>query len=66
MRRIMNECCGCAVPAYPCRGDACELRHVEHLYCDNCEHEEEILFVYEGEELCADCVLQRLPKIVFM
>ena len=26
-----NECCGCAVPAYPCMGDACPNRHVHDV-----------------------------------
>lgn len=56
MKRILNECCGCAVPAYPCLGDSCPNRRVPHYYCDRCEAEE-TLYKFEDEELCADCLL---------
>ena len=43
-----NECCGCAVPAYPCMGDACPNRNVPHLYCDRCKEEADTLYEYEN------------------
>ena len=53
MIRIENHCCDCAVPAYPCRGSLCNLRHVEVMYCDNCGTE--IEDTIDGEELCEEC-----------
>ena len=58
-----NECCGCAVPAYPCMGDACPNRHVPHLYCDRCKEEVDDLYEYEGEQVCVDCILKSLDKV---
>lgn len=55
-----NRCCDCAVPAYPCLGDSCELRHCRVLYCDKCKDEVDRLYKYGGEELCESCVLDRL------
>lgn len=59
MKKIINECCDCAVPAYPCIGESCFRRHVPHWYCDICEAEEEPehLFVYDGYELCLECLI---------
>ena len=58
MRRVENDCCGCAVPAYPCMGDSCPNRHVIHLYCDKCENETSNLYSYNGQELCESCLLE--------
>ena len=66
MKKIENDCCGCAVPLYPCRGDSCSLRHVPHYYCDKCrnEFEPEALYVNENdEELCAECLLEEFPTV---
>lgn len=62
MVRYENDCCGCASPAYPCLGSACTLRNVPHYYCDKCG-EEETLFQTDEGELCADCILENLPKV---
>lgn len=60
MTRIENHCCGCAVPAYPCRGAGCPERHVKVLYCDFCGNEADRLYrVDDGldtEEICLDCL----------
>ena len=62
MKRITNECCHCATPAYPCLGSSCPNRNVVHFYCDKCGEETD-LYHYEGEELCADCILNSLEKV---
>ena len=54
MVKYEDECCGCAVPAYPCRGESCGNRHVKHLYCDDCGADVERL--YDG--LCDECFLK--------
>lgn len=63
-RREENECCGCAAPLYPCRGDACPLRHVVHWECDECGSENETLYYFNGEEVCADCIEKMLTPSV--
>lgn len=63
MVRIENHCCNCAVPGYPCLGNACERRHVEVHYCDNCEFEiDGDIYEVDGEELCEDCLKEKFRK----
>ena len=50
--RYENQCCSCAVPAYPCLGDSCPNRRVKILECDKCHDEVDSLYKYGGEELC--------------
>lgn len=61
--RYEDECCGCAVPAYPCMGDACPNRNVPHLYCDKCKEDVEELYSTEDGDLCAECVLGMFEKV---
>lgn len=66
MMRIENHCCSCAAPGYPCRGSACELRHVKVFYCDECapkyrEPLEEV-FEVDGKDLCEDCLKKKFIK----
>ncbi|MBQ2395637.1 MAG: hypothetical protein II304_01175 [Bacteroidales bacterium] len=58
-----DECCGCAVPAYPCLGSACPRRNIPHFYCDECEKEVEELYKTEDGDLCEKCVLMRYEKV---
>lgn len=62
MKRVENDCCGCAVPAYPCMGDACPLRRVTHYYCDKCK-EETTLYHFDDKELCIDCIAEKLEVV---
>ena len=57
MREIVNECCHCATPGYPCRGSLCPLRSVEHFLCDKCGAETK-LYEFDGKELCGECLLE--------
>ena len=61
--RYENECCGCAVPAYPCMGDACPNRNVRHLICDKCHEDVDDLYNTENGQLCAECVLGMFEKV---
>ena len=69
MVRYENECCDCAVPGYPCRGSSCPLRHVKVYSCDCCgadiNTDYDSLYILDGEELCKDCVLEKLEKVEF-
>lgn len=58
-----NECCGCAVPGYPCVGSSCPNRHVKHYYCDECKNDVEKLYRFDGNELCIDCIEKRLEVV---
>ena len=59
MKRIENECADCGLP---CLGDSCPNRNVVRLYCDKC-NEEKVLYHYDSEELCGDCILKRLDEV---
>lgn len=61
MIKYENDCVGCP-DGVPCMGSTCPNRNVPHYYCDNCGSEED-LYEFDGEELCADCVLDRLKKV---
>ena len=61
MREYSNECVGCP-PERGCLGDSCPNRHVLRFYCDGCDEETQ-LYEYEGEELCIDCIEERLEKV---
>lgn len=63
MIKYENECCGCAVPAYPCMGSACPYRNVPHFYCDECKEDVEALYYYDGKELCLECIEKILEKV---
>lgn len=66
MKKIENECCDCAVPAYPCLGSDCPNRNVPHYFCDDCkdEFEPEALYVDEDDnELCTTCILKRFKTV---
>lgn len=59
MRKTENECVQCGLP---CWGISCPNREVVHYYCDECGSEE-TLYDYEGEELCIECIRNRLWRI---
>lgn len=60
---ISNDCCDCAVPAYPCLGDSCPLRHQKHFYCDKCADEVDKLYIVNGMKLCGSCALEELETV---
>ena len=62
MVEFENECVGCP-PEIGCLGSACPKRNVPHLFCDDCEEEVEELYEVDGEQLCADCILERYEKV---
>ncbi len=61
MKKILNDCCGCAVPPYPCN-PSCPLKAVTHFYCDKCK-EETKLYEYNGGEYCIDCIEKMLDVV---
>lgn len=62
MIKYENECAGCT-PERGCLGSTCPNLNVPHLYCDDCGEEESELYEYDGEKLCADCLLNRFEKV---
>lgn len=60
MVRIENDCVGCDLP---CLGNSCPYKNVPHVYCDECEAEEDKFYKYEGQYLCQDCLLQQFEEL---
>lgn len=65
MIRYENQCCDCNAALYPCIGEMCSRRHVKIYECDNCseEVEAEELYNFDGEQLCIDCIRERLEVV---
>lgn len=61
MKRYESECVGCTSIGLHCMGRSCPYRNVPHWYCDRCKFEEK-LFHYEGEEVCADCIIKAIKE----
>lgn len=60
MRRYENDCCDCAVPAYPCLGSLCPLRSVLHIYCDVCGDQADKMYAVDDDDVCEDCLCEYL------
>lgn len=61
MKVYKNECVRCP-REMGCLGDSCSNRNVPHLVCDKCEEETQ-LYHYDGQELCIDCIEEKLEKV---
>ena len=62
MVKYENECVGCP-KEMSCLGNICPYKNVKHLYCDKCGEDCEELYVFDGEELCEECLLDSFKKI---
>lgn len=54
MIKYENQCCDCAVPSYPCMGDACKYRNVPVYYCDSCSDYVEAEYEIDGHHYCKE------------
>lgn len=52
-----NDCVGCET----CIGCSRKYDYFYHV-CDKCERDEQ-LYCYDGEELCASCLLDNFDKV---
>ena len=59
MIKYENECVGCPQGCIHCGRDK-----TQHLYCDRCGEDSEELFIFDGEELCEECLLDNFDKII--
>ena len=57
MIKYENECVGCPQGCVHCGRDK-----TQHLYCDRCGEDSEELYVFDGEELCEECLLDMFDK----
>lgn len=57
---IENECVDCDLP---CIYEACPYYRVVRYYCDRCGSEEDVLYWWNGEQLCLDCIANDLEEV---
>lgn len=62
MIRIENFCVDCTSIGLHCLGESCPNMHVEVHYCDKCGIQLDEIYECDGEELCADCLLDKFRK----
>lgn len=63
MIRYENHCCDCAVPGYPCEGDACPNINVLVYYCDICSNDSPAEYIFEDEHYCEECATEYLKEV---
>ena len=63
MIKYENHCCGCAVPAYPCIGNACPNINVPVYYCDICDNDTYAEYDIEGGHYCEDCARGYIKEV---
>lgn len=56
-----NRCVGCS-DGLRCQGSICPNRNVKVYVCDACD-EDATLYEFEGEQLCIDCIKERLERV---
>lgn len=64
MIRIENECVGCP-PEIGCIGENCPYLNVPRLYCDECGEMMDVLYHFDWQELCLDCIEARLERVEY-
>lgn len=56
-------CVNCTSMGLSCQGNFCPNRNVRTLICDSCGKAFDELYKLDGEELCAECVLDGLEVV---
>lgn len=56
-----NRCTGCS-DGLRCKGNHCPNRKVKVFICDDCG-DEASLYEYDGEQLCIECIKERLEAV---
>ena len=63
--RYENRCVDCPPETVRCSKPYCRYWNVPIWFCDNpkCGAENVTLYEVDGEELCLDCAIERLPIV---
>ena len=61
MIAIESDCVDCDLP---CIYEACRHYRTVHYYCDKCG-EEDIIYEFNDEQLCLDCILKKLERVEY-
>lgn len=62
MIKTENECVDCGLP---CLRESCSYWAVTRLYCDQCGEEMDVLYWFDDEQLCLDCIEERLERVEY-
>lgn len=60
MIRTENECVDCGLP---CTYQSCPYWAVTRCYCDECGTEQDVLYWWDGQQLCLDCIEAQLERV---
>lgn len=60
MKYYESDCQDCGLP---CKYESCPYYRVEYFVCDFCKEEQDVLYNYNGYEICADCLLKEFDKV---
>ena len=55
MKTIENDCVDCAIPCIDCG-----RKRTVHYYCDKCGEEASVLYEFDNDELCKDCLIEEI------
>lgn len=61
---VGSECVGCP-DEMGCIREACRYYKVARFYCDSCKEETTDLYYFDNEQLCPDCILERLEEVSY-
>lgn len=62
MVKIESDCVECGLP---CLYESCPYYQVVVYECDCCGDEVDKLYSFDGQELCINCIEQRLERIEY-
>lgn len=54
MIKYENHCCDCAVPGYPCIGNACPYVNIPVYYCDSCNDDTLAVCIIDDRHYCEE------------
>lgn len=61
MVRYEDDCVGCP-KEMGCLGNQCSYKNVPYYSCDRCGEDADV-YIYNGEEICEDCLLDEIDKV---
>ena len=62
MVRVESGCIDCGLP---CLYGACPHYKVVIYECDSCEDETDNLYLFDGQQLCIDCIEHKLERVEY-
>lgn len=60
MIKVESDCCDCGLP---CLYESCPHYKVTRYYCDGCGEEQDVLYWWDEEQLCLDCIEALLERV---